>query len=62
MTKDFVDTFKVSTPTAISYIKIVQEYNLVKELTETDGVAKMYEILDPVIKHLIKKGITEIKK
>ncbi|MDC6384914.1 hypothetical protein D2V93_14975 [Flagellimonas taeanensis] len=62
MTKDFVDVFKVSTPTAISYIKIVQEYNLVKELTETDGGAKMYEILDPVIKHLIKYGITEIKK
>ena len=62
MTKDFVDAYKVSTPTAISYIKIVLEYNLVKELTETDGGAKIYEILDPVIKHLIKYGITEIKK
>lgn len=62
MTKDFVDIYKVSTPTAISYIKIVQGYNLVKELTETDGGAKIYEILDPVIKHLIKYGITEIKK
>jgi hypothetical protein len=62
MTKDFVEAFKVSIPTAISYIRIVQEYNLVKELTETDGGAKMYEILDPVIKHLIKYGITEIKK
>jgi len=62
MTKDFIDAYKVSTPTAISYIKIVQEYNLVKELTETDGGAKIYEILDPVIKHLIKYGITEIKK
>lgn len=62
MTKDFVDVYKVSTPTAISYIKIVQEYNLVKELTETDGGAKMYEINDPVIKHLIKYGIAELKK
>lgn len=61
-TKDFVEIYKVSTPTAISYIKIVQEYNLVKELTETDGGAKMYEIQDPVIKHLIKYGLTEIQK
>jgi len=62
MTKDFVEVFKVSTPTAISYIKIVQEYNLVKELTETDAGAKMYQIQDPVIKHLIKYGIVEIQK
>ncbi|HAN18337.1 MAG: hypothetical protein A2X13_04440 [Bacteroidetes bacterium GWC2_33_15] len=62
MTKDFVDAYKVSTPTAISYIKIVQEYNLVRELTETDGGAKMYDVLDPVLRHLIKYGITEIKK
>ncbi len=62
MTKDFVEVFKVSTPTAISYIKIVQEYNLVKELTETESGAKMYQIQDPVIKHLIKYGITEIQK
>lgn len=62
MTKDFVDVYKVSTPTAISYIKIVQEYNLVRELTETVGTAKMYEILDPVLIYLIKYGIPEIKK
>lgn len=62
MTKYFVDVYKVSTPTAISYIKIVQEYNLVKELSEMDDGAKMYEILDPVIKHLIRHGISEIKK
>jgi hypothetical protein len=62
MTKDFVDIYKVSTPTAISYIRIVQDYNLVKELTETENGAKMYEINDPVIKHLIKSGIGEIQK
>lgn len=61
-TKDFVDAYKVSTPTAISYIKIVQDYNLVKEMTETDGVAKMYKILDPVILHLIKSNVTEIRQ
>ena len=63
VTKDFVEVYKVSTATAISYIKIVQEYNLVKELTEkTEDGAKIYEINDPVIKHLIKYGITELKK
>jgi hypothetical protein len=62
VTKDFVDIYKVSTPAAISYIKIVQEYNLVKELTETDGRAKMYAIQDPVIKFLIKNKVTEIQK
>lgn len=61
-TKDFVEVFKVSNQTGISYIKIVQEYNLVKELTETDSGAKMYEVQDPVIKHLIKHGVTEVKK
>jgi hypothetical protein len=60
--KDFVDAFKVSSQSGNSYLKIIQEYNLVKELTETDGGAKMYEILDPVINHLIKYGITEVKK
>ncbi len=63
VTKDFVEVYKISTPTAISYIRILQEYNLVKELTEkTVESAKMYEINDPVIKHLIKFGITELKK
>jgi len=60
--KDFVDVFKVSSQSGNSYIRIVQEYNLVKELTETDAGAKMYEIQDPVLKHLMKYGITEIKK
>lgn len=60
--KDFVDIFKVSSQSGNSYLKIVQEYNLVKELTETEAGAKLYEIQDPVLKYLIKSGITEIKK
>ncbi|MEV4886890.1 hypothetical protein MRBLMN1_005469 [Chitinophaga ginsengisegetis] len=62
MTKDYVDIFKVSTPTAISYIKIAQDYNLIREQTETVSNAKTYAVGDPVIKHLIKNGITEIRK
>lgn len=61
-TKDYADVYKVSVPTAISYIKIAQEYNLIKELPETDAGAKLYDVLDPVIKHLIKSGVDEIKK
>ena len=61
-TKDFSFVFKVSVPTAISYIKIMQEYDLIKELTETDGGAKMYEIKDPIIKFLIQNNVSELKK
>lgn len=62
-TNDFADVYKVSVPTAISYIKIVQDYNLVKELPETQGQggAKIYKVQDPVINHLIKIGVTELK-
>ncbi len=60
--KDFVDVFKVSSQSGNSYLRIVQEYNLVKELTETDAGSRIYEIQDPVIKHLIKYGISEIRK
>lgn len=60
--KDFVEIFKVSSQSGNSYLRIVQEYNLVKELTETEAGAKLYEIQDPVLKHLMKYGITEIKK
>lgn len=62
MTKDFVDVYKVSTPTAISYIKIVLGYNLIKELPETENGAKKYEVTDPVINFLINKRVIELKK
>lgn len=61
-TKDFIDIAKVSTPTAINYIKIVQNYGLVKYIGETENGAKTYEIQNPVVKHLIDNGISEINK
>lgn len=61
MTKDFVEVYKVGAQTAISYIKLVQDYNLVSEMPETDGAAKMYSITDPVIKFLINRNISEIR-
>ncbi|AHF13983.1 hypothetical protein BARVI_12050 [Barnesiella viscericola DSM 18177] len=61
-TNDYVSTYKVSTPTAISYIRIALNYNLIKELPETDKGAKQYTINDPVISHLIEAGITELRK
>lgn len=61
MTKDFVDIYKVSTPTAISYIKIVLGYNLIKELPETENGAKKYKVTDPVINFLINHQVFELK-
>lgn len=61
-TKDFVDSVKVSTPTAINYIKIVQNYGLVKYIGETENGAKTYEIQNPILIHLIEENITEISK
>ena len=61
-TKDYVDIAKVSTPTAISYIKIVQNYGLVHYIGETENGAKTYQVQNPVIKFLIRKGVREINK
>lgn len=61
-TKDFANSFKISTQTAISYIKIVQGYSLIKELPETTNGAKLYEITDPVIKYLLSNNITALDK
>lgn len=61
-TKDYVDVAKVSTPTAISYIKIVQNYGLVHYIGETENGAKTYQVKNPVIKFLIRKGVKEINK
>jgi hypothetical protein len=59
-TNDFVNTFKVRTQTANSYIKIVQDFGFVERLTEMDGNAPLYGIKDPKIKHLIERGVAEI--
>lgn len=59
-TTDFVNTFKVSTPTAISYIVILQNYNFVKEMAEKDGNAPQYEVIDPKITYLIDNGVNEL--
>ncbi|MDP4664027.1 MAG: hypothetical protein NWS74_10205 [Salibacteraceae bacterium] len=61
-TKDYIDVTKVSTPTAISYIKIVQNYGLVHYVGETENGAKTYLVQNPVIKFLIKNGVREISK
>lgn len=61
-TSDYVNVYKVSTPTAISYIKIALNYNLIKELPETDKGAKQYVLNDPVIKYLIGIGVSELRK
>lgn len=59
---DYVNVYKVSTPTAISYIRITLNYNLIKELPETDKGAKQYAIIDPVINYLIGIGVSELRK
>ncbi|WP_145758339.1 P-loop ATPase, Sll1717 family [Sediminicola sp. YIK13] len=61
-TKDYVDIAKVSTPTAINYIKIVQNYGLVHYIGETENGAKTYQVQNPVIKFLIEKGVKEINR
>lgn len=61
-TKDYIDIAKVSTPTAISYIKIVQNYGLVHYIGETENGAKTYQVQNPVIRFLIRKGVREINK
>ncbi|MBU2912440.1 ATP-binding protein [Reichenbachiella agariperforans] len=61
-TKDYIDIAKVSTPTAISYIKIVQNYGLVHYVGETENGAKTYQVQNPVIKFLIRKNVKEISK
>jgi energy-coupling factor transporter ATP-binding protein EcfA2 len=53
---DFVTSLKVSTPTANSYIKIIQDFNFTK-MTDQQYV---YEISDPKLKFLIEKGVNEI--
>ena len=59
-TKDFIAQYKVSTPTAINYIKIQQDYGLIVRTEALDGNAPIYEINNPVIKHLINNGVTDI--
>ncbi|UZH54942.1 hypothetical protein JRG66_13375 [Salinimicrobium tongyeongense] len=61
-TKDYIDVAKVSTPTAISYIKIVQNYGLVHYVGETENGAKTYQVQNPIIKFLIRRGVREINK
>ena len=58
--KDMIRILKVSHPTAISYIKILKDYNIVKEMGELDVTAKQYEVNDPKLKYLISKGIRSI--
>ena len=61
-TKDYIDLANVSTPTAINYIKIVQNYGLVKYIGETENGAKTYEVQNPVINYLIERQIKGINK
>lgn len=61
-TKDYINVAKVSTPTAINYIKIVQNYGLVTYIGETENGAKTYQVQNPVIKFLIRNGVKEISK
>ena len=59
-TNDFVSIAKMSTPTAISYIGILKNFNFIKELAEKDGNAPQYEVIDPKISHLIDSNVDEI--
>lgn len=59
--KDMISVLKVSHPTAISYIKILKDYRIVKELGELDVTAKQYQVNDPKLKYLISKGIKNIQ-
>lgn len=58
-TKDFVSTFKVSTPSATNYIKTQQGFGLVEKIGTTNGKTYLYEVKHPVIKFLIENEITE---
>ncbi|MEQ6165800.1 hypothetical protein AAOE16_01285 [Ekhidna sp. MALMAid0563] len=62
MTKDFVEIFKVSNPTAINYIKIHKDYGLISEDSETVNGAKIFNINNPIIVNLIENGVKEMKK
>ena len=59
-TKDFIDAYKVSTQTAINYIKVQQDYGLVKKTGELDGKAPVYEIQNVVVGFLIDNGVKEV--
>jgi hypothetical protein len=61
-TKDFVDVFKVSNATAISYIKVHRDYGLVSEDSETESGAKLFNITNPIILNLLDNKTPEIKK
>ncbi len=60
VTTDYVTIYKVSTPAAISYIKILLGYDLIKESDEKLGNAKQYDVKDPKLKYLIDKDISAI--
>lgn len=59
-TKNYVATYKVSTASSINYIKIQQDYGLIKKTGNISEQAQVYEIKNPVILFLIEKGITEV--
>ncbi len=58
--KDLIRELKVSQQTAISYLKIMKNYGLVIELDERDGLAKKYEVSDPKIKYIIRRGFKSL--
>lgn len=59
---DFIDVFKVSTPTAISYITMIKEYGFLMDSVTSDGKAKIYNVVNPIILNLIENNITEVRK
>lgn len=60
-TKDYSDVLKVSAPTAMSYVQILKDYDLIVKLTETENGAALYEIKNPIVQHLIRNSILEVQ-
>jgi len=61
-TQDFVEVFKVSTPTGINYIAINKDYGFLVESSDIDGKAKIYNITNPIILNLIANEVPELRK
>ncbi len=59
-TKDFVEVYRVSTATAISYIKIMLNYDLIEEKEDIMGGQKNYKVKDPIIEFLINSNVREL--
>ena len=59
-TKDFVNEYKVSTGSALNYIKSLLEFSLIKKIGNDEGKTYLYEVTHPVIKHMIEQGINSI--